>query len=392
MIPSQGKPKSILVICPYPEGLSPAQRLKYEQYFDYLRENGYSIKVCPFVSHRLWSILYKPGRFVEKFLWTILGFIKRLLLIPVIPFYDGIYIHKFAVPFGFAFFERIYPALNSKFIYDIDDMIHLSHSSRANSFTKWFKNPSRITTLLKKARHVITCTPTLDNFAKIFNRNTTDISSTINTDLYHPVNSYENKPGNPITLGWSGSHSTEEYLKLLQQVLIRVSAVRNVRLLVIGSGQFRMSGIETESIQWKSSSEVADLQRIDIGLYPLPESPWIYGKSGLKALQYMALGIPAIATAIGANFRVIENGKSGLLVKSEDDWFNAIIHLIDHPEDRRSLGIEGRKRVEQFFSVKANRDLYLKIFDEVYGLPEGTDRSSGYHFASMPVKNEQIDQ
>jgi glycosyltransferase involved in cell wall biosynthesis len=292
----------------------------------------------------------------------------------------------------FAFFERIYPALNSKFIYDIDDMIHLSHSSRANSFTKWFKNPSRITTLLKKARHVITCTPTLDNFAKIFNRNTTDISSTINTDLYHPVNSYENKPGNPITLGWSGSHSTEEYLKLLQQVLIRVSAVRNVRLLVIGSGQFRMSGIETESIQWKSSSEVADLQRIDIGLYPLPESPWIYGKSGLKALQYMALGIPAIATAIGANFRVIENGKSGLLVKSEDEWFNAIIHLIDHPEDRRSLGIEGRKRVEQFFSVKANRDLYLKIFDEVYGLPEGADRSSGYLFASMPVKNEQIDQ
>ena len=387
MIPPQGKPKSILVICPYPEGVSPAQRLKYEQYFDYLRANGYSIKVCPFVSRRLWSILYKPGHFPEKIFWTLVGFVNRLLLIPLIPFYDGIFIHKFAAPFGFAFFESIYPALNSKFIYDIDDMIHLAHSSRANSFTKWFKNPSRITKLLKKARHVITCTPTLDHFARIYNKNTTDISSTINTDRYQPVNTYENKPGVPLTIGWSGSHSTEEYLHLLKNIIKKVAAQRNIRFLVIGSGQFQMSGIDIEAIPWNCNSEVSDLQRIDIGLYPLPESPWIYGKSGLKALQYMALGIPAIATAIGANYRVIEDGISGLLVNSEDEWVNAIIDLIDHPEKRRSLGIEGRNRVEKYFSVNANRDLYLKIFDQVYGLPEGAIRTAGYQFTVLPGKD-----
>lgn len=389
--PQKEKKKSILVICPYPPGVSPAQRLKYEQYFDYLKANGYSIKIYPFVSRRLWTILYKRGHYLEKLCWTLLGFINRLILIPVICFYDGIFVHKHIAPFGFAFFESIYPLLNSKLIYDIDDMIHLSHSSHANSFTRWFKKPSRITKLLNKAKHVITCTPTLDSFARIFNPNTTDISSTINTQVYQPANSYQNHSDKPIVLGWSGSHSTEDYLHLLKDVLKKVSELRNVKLIVIGSGHFFMEGVETESIEWNEKTEVQDLQRIDIGLYPLPESPWIYGKSGLKALQYMALGIPTIATAIGANYRVIENGKSGLLAKNDDEWIQAILDLIDNPGKRQALGVEGRNRVEQYFSVTANQDHYLMIFDRVYGIPEGFERKSEYEFATLPKIYQKVD-
>lgn len=378
------KKKSILVICPYPKGVSPAQRLKYEQYFDFLSSSGYSIIVYPFISRRLWSILYKRGHYPEKLFWTILGFLNRILILPLIFFYDGIFVHKYIAPFGFAFFEKIYPVLNSRLIYDIDDMIHLSHSSHANSFTRWFKKPSRITTLLTKAKQVITCTPTLDRFARIYNQNTTDISSTINTEVYLPVNEYRNQPDKPICLGWSGSHSTEEYLHLLNEVLKKVASVRSVKLIVIGSGNFHMEGIETESIVWNEKTEVMDLQRIDIGLYPLPESPWIYGKSGLKALQYMALGIPTVASAIGANYRVIEHGRSGLLVKNDEQWFQTIIDLIDHPEKRKLIGIDGRKRVENHFSVKANQEHYLMLFDKVYGIPDGFERSGEYQFAKLP--------
>jgi glycosyltransferase involved in cell wall biosynthesis len=144
--------------------------------------------------------------------------------------------------------------------------------------------------------------------------------------------------------------------------------------LVIGSGKFSMPGVEVESIAWQSASEVADLQRIDIGLYPLPDDPWVYGKSGLKALQYMALGVPTIATAIGTNFRVIENDQSGLLVNSEAEWVAAIIRLIDHPADRRRLGQAARARVEKYYSIEANKDVYLAIFDKVYGTPAGWPR------------------
>ncbi|MFM7129879.1 MAG: glycosyltransferase family 4 protein [bacterium] len=206
------------------------------------------------------------------------------------------------------------------------------------------------------------------------------------------MNSYQNQSERAIVLGWSGSHSTEDYLHLLKDVLKKVSELRNVQLIVIGSGQFQMEGINTESIEWNERTEVQDLQRIDIGLYPLPESPWIYGKSGLKALQYMALGIPTIATAIGANYRVIEDGKSGLLVKNDDEWVQAILDLIDHPEKRQALGIEGRKRVEKYFSVKANQDHYLMIFDHVYGIPEGFQRKPEYEFAILPGMSQKVDQ
>lgn len=370
----RNKTKSILIVSPYPEGVAPGQRLKYEQYFDYLRSHGYKITVTSFVSNRLWSILYKKGRFPEKIFWTLLGFFKRLVWSAYVPFYDGIFIFHSVSLFGPALFERLYARLNPKMIYDIDDMIHLSHSSQANSFTKWLKGSSRITYLMRRARHIITCTPALDKFARQFNHNTTDISSTINTNTYQPVNSYSNIAGKPITLGWSGSHSTERYLSLLADVLREVANQRNIRLIVIGSGNFTIPGVQVESIAWNSETEVADLQRIDIGLYPLPDDPWVYGKSGLKALQYMALGIPTVATAIGTNFRVIHHEKCGLLVKTDQEWITGLLDLIDNPEKRRSLGLAGRDRVEKYYSIKANQDVYLAIFDKVYGAPTGWKR------------------
>jgi glycosyltransferase involved in cell wall biosynthesis len=373
----RNKTKSILIVSPYPEGVAPGQRLKYEQYFDYLRSHGYEITVTSFVSSRLWSILYKKGRFPEKIFWTLLGFFKRLVWSAYVPFYDGIFVFHSVSLFGPALFERLYARLNPKMIYDIDDMIHLSHSSQANSFTKWLKGSSRITYLMRRARHIITCTPALDKFARQFNHNTTDISSTINTDTYQPVNTYTTAAGTPITLGWSGSHSTEKYLSLLGDVLREVARQRNIRLLVIGSGNFTMPGVPVESIAWNRDSEVVDLQRIDIGLYPLPDDPWVYGKSGLKALQYMALGIPTIATGIGTNFRVIDHDRCGLLVKSDQEWIAALLLLIDHPEKRRSLGTAGRERIETYYSIKANQEVYLAIFDKVYGAPKGWPRPSG---------------
>jgi glycosyltransferase involved in cell wall biosynthesis len=91
----------------------------------------------------------------------------------------------------------------------------------------------------------------------------------------------------------------------------------------------------------------------------------------------MALGIPTIATGIGTNFRVIDHDRCGLLVKSDQEWIAALLLLIDHPEKRRSLGTAGRERIEKYYSIKANQEVYLAIFDKVYGAPKGWPRPSG---------------
>lgn len=357
--------KRILVICPHPVNVAPGQRLKYEQYFDYFRENGYAITVSPFMSKRFWDIVYKRGRLAEKIFWTIAGHLRRVFDLLRAPFYDGLYIFLWTVPFGPPLFESLFCSLNRRVVYDIDDMVFLKPKSDANRYIAALKSSSRITYLIAHAKHVITCTPTLDEIARRYNAHTTDISSTINTDTYVPVNRYQND--GVITLGWSGSHATIPFLHLLDDVLREISRERRVRLLVIGSAEFSIPGVDVEAVPWREPSEVADLQRIDIGLYPLPDDEWVLGKSGLKALQYMALGIPAVATAIGANHRVVLDGVTGFLVRTPEQWKQRLLELIDDPSLRRRMGEAARRHVENTYSVRANRDTYLAILERVFG-------------------------
>jgi glycosyltransferase involved in cell wall biosynthesis len=168
-----------------------------------------------------------------------------------------------------------------------------------------------------------------------------------------------------LTIGWSGSHSTSKYVYLLQEVLLELSESHKFKLLVIGDPSFNIEGLDCEAINWVEKTEVSDLQRIDIGIYPLPNEEWVLGKSGLKALQYMSLGIPTIATAIGANHRVIDNGISGTLVASEEEWKKALENYILNPKLRQEHGVKARERVESLYSVKANEPVYLEVINTV---------------------------
>lgn len=353
------KSKKILIICPYPEAVAPGQRLKYEQYFDSWKREGYSLTLSPFMSLGFWNIVYQKGNFFLKAFYTLMGYFRRVFDILRAPFYDGVYIFLWVSPFGLPIFERLLLMANKNIIYDIDDMVFLGHVSDANKFILKLKGRSKMMLLMKKSKHVITCTPKLDEVVRQYNQNTTDISSTIDTELYQPKKNYQ--LGETITIGWSGSHSTSKYLHLLDDVIKELSKKHKIKLKVIGDSDFTMEGVQVEAKEWKLENEVEELLEFDIGLYPLPNESWVYGKSGLKALQYMALGIPTIATDIGANKRIIVNGENGILVDNFADWEKKIEELISNPTKRQEMGKEARNTVVSRFSIKANESLYLDI-------------------------------
>jgi len=359
------KKTKILIICPYPVGEVPGQRLKYEQYFDFLCKHGFELHVSPFFSPYFYRDLYKPRKFFKKTLGTLLGYVRRTFLVLRLPLYDGIYIFLYVTPFLGCSYEALYRYCVKKVVYDIDDLVFLSRTSKQNAFISKLRGPSKYFYLMEKADHVVTCTPYLDSVARKYNSQTTDISSTVDTSVYLPRARYEDR--GKLILGWSGSHSTSPYLKLLENVLIRLSIDYKFELLVIGDPTFTLENLSVTALPWSADTEVSDLSRIDIGLYPLPEDEWVLGKSGLKAIQYMALGIPTVATSIGANFRVIEDGVSGFLATTDDDWFNAIKALIEDPATRKRIGTAGRAQVEKFFSVQANSSRYLRIFKNTFG-------------------------
>jgi glycosyltransferase involved in cell wall biosynthesis len=182
--------------------------------------------------------------------------------------------------------------------------------------------------------------------------------------LYRPKEEYSTK-GKKFTLGWSGSHSTIKYLHLLDNVFRDIAKEYDFKLVVMGDTSFNLEGIDVEVLPWKEEYEVEVISRFDIGLYPLPDEKWIYGKSGLKALQYMALGIPTIASAIGTIFRIIKDGENGFLVNSEQEWKARIIELMSSQELREKVGKNAATTVQDHYSIHANKGAYLSILDRL---------------------------
>ena len=144
----------------------------------------------------------------------------------------------------------------------------------------------------------------MDLIARKYNKNTEDISSTINTDLYLPINEYSNNKD--LVIGWTGSHSTVPYLHILDEILIKLAKKYKFKLLVMGTSDFNIEGVHVETVEWNSKREIQTLQKMDIGLYPLPNNEWIKGKSGLKAIQYMALGLPVVASNLGVIIELLK--------------------------------------------------------------------------------------
>lgn len=355
--------KKLLIICPYPEDCAPSQRLKYEQYFDEFRKHGWHITVKPFINLRFWKIIYKEGFFFLKLWYTLVAYLKRFFLLFSVFRYRIVYVHLWGTPFGPPIYERLLKVLSKKLVYDIDDLVYLADTkSKAHPLVDWIKGRKKPLYLMKHASHVITCTPYLDQFVKQYNDHTTDISSTVDTDeRYKPVNTYKND--HTIIIGWSGSVTTAKYFYLLEKILQKLKERHDFKVIVMGDETVRIPNVEIDALPWRENYEIPTLQKFDIGVYPLPDEEWVYGKSGLKAIQYMALGIPTVAAGIGANFRVIENGVSGFLVHSEEEWLDALSRLISDSELRKRVGVAARERVVNLFSVKANVKNYLNVLE-----------------------------
>lgn len=354
----------LAVVCPHAPGLAPSQRLKYEQYFDSWRDEGFEVEVFPFWERADWTRLYRPGNFAQKSAALARGFARRARQEAQWLSADLVYVHLGMAPVGPSYFEQRLIRSGVPFVYDIDDLVHRPHGSRANPFMARLRNADRVTDLIRSASEVVVCTEYLASWARTLNDRVTDISSTIDTQRYTPRSHGDT---DPVLVGWSGSHSTSGYLHLLAEVLRELARQESIRVRVIGDPDLRIEGVEVEALPWREETEVEDLSDIDIGVYPLPDEEWVLGKSGLKALQYMGVGIPTVAERLGSNLRIIEEGVNGFLASGHEEWLTRLIALVRDPELRARVGRAGRQTVVERFSVEANRSVYLDVLRSALG-------------------------
>jgi glycosyltransferase involved in cell wall biosynthesis len=133
---------------------------------------------------------------------------------------------------------------------------------------------------------------------------------------------------------------------------------------VVGGEGFEAQGVEVEHRPWHSATEVEDISDLDVGIMPLPDAEWERGKCGCKALQYMALGIPTVASPVGVNTEIISDGQNGLLASTESQWEEALERLLLDADLRRRLGERGRLTVGTSYSAAVHAPRVAKILQE----------------------------
>ena len=360
----------VLVLCPFPIGVAAGQRLKYEQYFTDWKALGYRIDVSSFMDLRMWKVVYSTGCYYEKVLGVLRGQMCRFRDLFRIADYDLIYVFMWVTPFGTTAFERAVRGLAKRVIYDIEDNVLVEQTSTAtvshpNRWIAFLKGAGKARFLIRSADHVITSSPFLNELCLKINMNklSTYISSSVDTDRFRPANLYHNE--NVIVIGWTGTFSSKIYLDLLRGVFLELTDRVKFKLKVIGNFDYNLPGIDLEVVQWSSQTEVEDLQTIDIGVYPLPIDDWVLGKSGLKAIQYMAFGLPIVATKVGTTPLLISDEVDGLLVESQEEWVDALERLVREPDLRRRLGEAARAKVVQKYSVAAVKRDYRRVLESV---------------------------
>jgi glycosyltransferase involved in cell wall biosynthesis len=354
----------VLAVVPNIYDTSPGQRFRIEQWEPHLRKLGVEITYIPFEDEELRKVIQLKGEYPKKFALAMKAFARRRRELPAMAEFDVIYVFREAAIFGPAFFERSIARSGKPMIFDFDDAVFLRSEASVNGYLNYLKLPGKIKTICRLSAHVMAGNSYLAEYAGRVNKNVTIIPTTIDTDKYLPY--CLDKPVSDVpTILWSGSRPTVQNLDTLRGALQKLAREEKFRLRVIGTANYELPGVETEAIPWRAETEIEELKAGDIGIMPLPDDLWSKGKCGLKALQYMALGIPTVCSYVGANIDIINDGENGFLAGSEDEWVKKLKILLHSPEMRRRFGKAGRETVEEKYSARVQSPRVYEILASV---------------------------
>lgn len=353
----------VLAIVPCIYDTSPGQRFRLEQWEPLLKEKKVEITYSPFETEDLRQILYQNGHTLQKIQAVTKNMNRRRNELNSLKDFDLVYVFREAALLGPAWFERKIAHSGVPMIFDFDDAVFVAYKSPSNGYLSYLKFPQKTAEICRLSAHIMAGNPCLADYSRQFNDKVTIIPTTIDTEKYQVVE----KGANPdiVTIGWSGSYSTVQHLDTIRGVLQELAKEERFHLRVIGTPNYELFDVNVEALKWKSETEIEDLEKIDIGLMPLPDDQWSKGKCGLKALQYMALGIPTICSPVGVNSTIIQDGENGFLAGDKKEWIEKLKKLLYSSELRRKIGLAGRKTVEKEYSAKSQAPRVYEVFKSV---------------------------
>lgn len=355
----------VLALASYPVEAA-ATRFRLQQFVAPLRQRGITMTVHPFLNAKVFKQLYKRESWPTTAVGLLTASLGRLTDLISVSRADLILIQREAMMFGPPLFEWLSRrALGRPMVLDLDDATYVSYTSPTYGVVaKTLKWPGKTDDLIEWASVVICGNSSIASYVAGKGTQARIIPTVVDTDVFRPAPRAQG-PG-PVVMGWIGSHSAFPYLQSIFPVLGDLGKKYDLRLKVVGAGprDFDVPGVTVENLPWSLEREVADFQSIHIGLYPIDEtlySGWGAGKSGFKAIQYLAVGVPYVATPVGGSSEIGEEGITHMFARTESEWYGALEELIVNEERRHEMGDAGRRHAIEHYGLPRQADLMAEV-------------------------------
>jgi glycosyltransferase involved in cell wall biosynthesis len=311
----------------------------------------------------LTDLMQRPGLLFRKAPLALGAVVRQTHRVALGRLGDVVLVHRSAALFGPPLLERLLALRGRPLVFDFDDAIFLPHETETNRRLAWLKFPRKTGTICRLSSHVMVGNAYLADYARRFNPRVTVVPSSIETERYHPRTAV--RGDGKVVVGWMGSSTSQTYLEMFAGMLREVAALPGVEIQVISNRRPDLPGVPVVWRPWSAKAEIDDIAGFDVGIMPMPDTEWARGKCALKALQYMAMGVATVASAVGANREVIEHGRNGLLASTDADWVASLRALAESAELRARLGRAGRETVETRYSMRSSAAAFAEVVRSV---------------------------
>ncbi|MBI9082609.1 MAG: glycosyltransferase family 4 protein [Desulfobacterales bacterium] len=349
----------ILLLTRY-SSIGPSSRLRFYQYLPYLKEHGIDVEVAPLLGSKYIEDLYRGKK--RNYASILRAYLQRIGYLTRSRRFDLIWIEYEILPWLPEWCERVLNALNIPYIVDYDDAIFHRYEMNPNRMVRSFLK-HKIDRIMGQADVVVAGNGYLADRAKQAGaKRIVQLPTVVDLDRYRA----EPSNGSPIfKIGWIGTPSTAGYLQLAETAITEVCGEPNTRLVLVGSGPIQLNGLDVEIRPWTEDTEAMDILDFDVGIMPMPSNSWTRGKCGYKLIQYMACSRSVVASRVGVNPEIVENGVHGFLVERTEEWVTALKTLRENHQLRKDMGRRGRHRVEQTYCLQVTAPRLLSLIQSV---------------------------
>jgi glycosyltransferase involved in cell wall biosynthesis len=350
-----------LLVLPRYGRLGASSRLRMMQYLPYLEVQGMDVTLAPLFPDTYVAGLQHNRRNLRE---VVRAYTQRIKTLRSSSKFDLIWIEKEALPWLPAWLERLLLTSKVPYVLDYDDAVFHYYDQHRSALVQHLLGQKH-KQLIRDAAFIVAGSAYLAGYAAQSGAKNVELVPTVIDLVRYPQTTHAQSthPSNPPRVGWIGQRATASFLLPYQAIFARLSSSGVARFVAIGIDAEAL-GLPMESVSWAEETEVASIASLDIGIMPLVDGPFERGKCGYKLIQYMACGLPVVASPVGVNCQIVEHGVNGFLAETPEQWEHALRTLLADAPLRHRMGLAGRHKVEQHYCLQVAGPRLVELLSE----------------------------